>query len=122
MGKELLFSLTRKDFKVETMRGSGPGGQKKNVTDSAVRITHEPSGAVAKSCDQRSQKANLTTAFKRLVETKKFKNWLRIEIARKTGVLDAIHKEVDCQMAEKNLKTEVKDDSGKWVEVKDFNG
>jgi len=42
--KELLFSLTKKDFKVETFRGSGAGGQHRNKTDSAVRIKHPASG------------------------------------------------------------------------------
>ena len=36
--------LDSRDLVVETMRGTGPGGQHRNVTDSAVRITHRPSG------------------------------------------------------------------------------
>ena len=57
---------TRKDFKVETMRGSGPGGQKRNKTDSCVRITHIPTGLSEFCCDTPSQHKNRTSAFKKL--------------------------------------------------------
>jgi protein subunit release factor B len=40
MGKELLFSLTKKDFRIDTFRAGGKGGQKQNKTSSGVRVTH----------------------------------------------------------------------------------
>lgn len=75
MEKELLFSLTKKDFNIETMRGSGKGGQNRNKRDTAVRITHKESGAVGYSEDERSQLQNKHVAFKRLVNSKQFQLW-----------------------------------------------
>ncbi len=47
-------------------RGSGPGGQKRNKTSSAVRITHRPTGISVRAEETRSQKANLKHAINRL--------------------------------------------------------
>ncbi len=55
MNKEKLLSLSSKDFKWEYFRASGKGGQNKNKRDTAVRVTHQQSGAQGYSCDQRSQ-------------------------------------------------------------------
>lgn len=54
------------DVRVETYRGSGAGGQHRNVTDSAVRLTHWPTGIVVKSEAQRSQGQNHQTAWAEL--------------------------------------------------------
>jgi ribosome-associated protein len=56
-----------KEVKVETYRASGPGGQHRNVTESAVRLTHSPSGVVVVAADSRSQYRNKEKAFERLV-------------------------------------------------------
>jgi protein subunit release factor A len=53
---------------VETFRASGPGGQHRNVTDSAVRLRHPPSGVSVVAADSRSQHRNRETAFERLIE------------------------------------------------------
>lgn len=51
---------------VEFTRGSGPGGQHRNKTESAVRLRHRPTGLVAQASERRSQSQNLGVALARL--------------------------------------------------------
>lgn len=58
--------IDRADVRVETYRGTGPGGQHKNKTATAVRLTHRPTGVVVKCESERSQGQNKRLAFEEL--------------------------------------------------------
>jgi peptide chain release factor 2 len=79
--------LDPEDLQVDTYRASGAGGQHVNKTDSAVRITHRPTGVVVQCQNERSQSANRNTAMamlrSKLIELEEQKR--REEIAKERG-------------------------------------
>lgn len=88
--EEVELEISPNDLKIDRFRSTGPGGQSVNTTDSAIRITHIPTGMVATCQDEKSQHKNKAKALKilraRLLDMAERKKHEELALKRKSQV------------------------------------
>jgi len=104
--KQLLFSLSSRDFEFQTFCTGGNGGQHRNAKQNGVRCIHPASGARAEHRDGRDQRKNKEEAFRKCAESPEFKAWHRVETMKRLGLLKDLDRKVDEMMADQNLLVE----------------
>lgn len=68
MSRELIYSVSRRDFRIDFFSGTGAGGQYRNKHQNCVRLTHIESGTVTTGQEQRSRDQNLRDAFRKMAK------------------------------------------------------
>lgn len=114
MGKELLFSVTKKDLRIEWFSGTGAGGQYRNKHQNCVRIHHQESGALVTGQSNRNREVNLKEAFSNLIKDPKFKLW-HANKCNEVITGKSIEQKVEEMMAPENILVECHDENNRWV-------
>ena len=96
--------IKESDIRFEFYRGSGPGGQHRNVTDSAVRLRHLPTGIVVQASESRSQAQNREVAMERLKSALE----KRERKAKKRIATKVPHRTKEKRLAEKKVTSQKK--------------
>jgi protein subunit release factor B len=108
--RELLFSITKKDFEIQTYKASGKGGQNRNKRETAIRLIHKESGIKVTCADEREQHQNLKKAFRNLINKEEFKMWLKLKTSRemvnKKEIEKRLREEIDDWVQDKFIKVE----------------
>jgi protein subunit release factor B len=109
--------ILKKQVVIKTYKSSGPGGQRKNKTETAVRLTHLPSGVTVIATEYRSQAQNRKLAFERLQEriiklNRRKKR--RIPTAVPLGAIEKKNDEKRLSSAKKRLRRRVQKESEEW--------
>jgi protein subunit release factor B len=105
--------IIRQQVTIETYRSSGPGGQRKNKTETAVRLKHLPSGITVIATEHRYQAQNLKLAFERLRERLQKLNEprrRRIPTAPSLGAMERKKEEKKIHSMKKRLRQKLKKD------------
>lgn len=113
--KQLLFSVTKKDFEINWFSGTGAGGQHRNKHQNCCRLTHKSSGIMKTGQSNRNREQNLQEAFVAITKDKAFNAWLKTKSAEQLGILADLEDTLDRELRE-NIKVEIVDENGKWVE------
>ena len=114
--REKIRIVSRADLDISYFIGPGKGGQKKQKTSSGCQIIHKESGATGRCSESRSQEQNKRAAFLNMLKTPKMKFWLSNKLYE-IREQETFEETVEKSMTPANLKFEIKDDGGRWVEV-----
>jgi len=103
-----LFSVTSADCTMQTFTVSGPGGGGKDTSQTGVRWIHPPSGAVGEGREERHQKANKESAWRKMSNSPRMQRWLRIEAAKRMGVAPEIDPKEVMRLVDKQIEDGLK--------------